>query len=192
MEKIVSKLRLKEERLFCKHLGVSQSVLPFKDTSLRNCASHYVNDQEFKEFALFKEVASSIQAIINRNHYDTILCPLGNSGQLDHYIVSKALIQISEQNRELRKKMLFYEDMPYSKSQNFEKIKNFAFSTIRSNDYFNVDITKQIIIKQQLIRLYHSQFGPGLDEKIIQYNRRISKKNHSENQTISFSERFWL
>ncbi len=192
MEKLVSKLRLKEERLFCKHLGASQSVLPFKDTSLRNCASHYVNDQEFKELSLYKEVVSSIQSIINQNHYDTILCPLGNSGQLDHYIVSKALLQISEQNSELRKKILFYEDMPYSNSQKFENIKKFALSTIKSNKYFEVDITKQIIIKKRLIRLYHSQFSPGLDEKIIQYNKRTSKQNISENKTTSFSERFWL
>jgi LmbE family N-acetylglucosaminyl deacetylase len=188
----VSLQRKKEDFKFCRKVGATQSVLDFKDSNLR-CLRPFssFSENEFLKDPTFNQVVYELQKWVISNKFDTILCPLGVGNQVDHLIIFQAVSYIIKKYPELKIKMFFYEDLPYSVKLELSSISELANKRIGASSTLYVDITDLIETKKSLIDIYASQAAKK--EQMMRHAKRLSTladRSRAESP-ISFYERLW-
>lgn len=146
--------------MFCRAVKASQAVLPFDDSSLRGCNSFnpVFNRTEVEEDnPTSQTILREIEKTCLLGHFDFILCPLAIGNQVDHLIVMNTMLRILETNPYLRKKVLFYEDLPYAGYYNSDSINKIVTTRICSKSAQYIDITGEMSVKLKLMDIYWSQ-----------------------------------
>lgn len=189
---IISFKRRREDWKFCKRVRCSQSILLFKDSSLRGYMDPYVRDNDFLKDPIFPQVLESLRSVILSGSYSLILCPLSIRNQVDHLLVMKALLQLIEGNQISKEKCFFYEDMPYASQCEMDFINSLALERGMLKDSIYIDITEEMPIKQDLLELYSSQLSPNLKKEIYDHAKRLHNYQNMGDKSVGYCERLWI
>jgi len=131
------------------------------------------------EKVLYEEIFFRINALIREIRPGYIFCPLGIGRHVDHIIVREATLA----NKDLYKKLYFYEESPYVIS--FDKrreINEIEIKTQRKLKKRKINITSEISEKRKLLNLYASQL------KKFQITAMI---RHAQANDRHYYENYW-
>jgi LmbE family N-acetylglucosaminyl deacetylase len=189
----VTEKRKKEDSKFCDSIGAAQRFLPFKEATLRGypSLSSIFQVEDVESEPIYRNVCESLEDSISSGFYNAILCPLGVGNHVDHLIVITALSRILTNGKSTNSKIYFYEDLPYAATYESEYISWLAWERARTRKPLLVDITSEISVKKESIRIYRSQFDKKTEKKIEFHAKRlcISRKERAGN--CAYCERLW-
>jgi len=176
----VTKTRRSEELAFISHVKADVEFLEFEDSSLRYREFGHEYKQIPQEEPLYGLIEKRILNILERyNPISRIYVPLGISGHVDHLICRDIFFR----QPDMRKHIIFYEDLPYIARFNENEIKAF----VSNLDPKLVPSTLSISSsepKKIAMNLYRSQLESHTISTVITYGLRLG-------QNYSFVERYW-
>ena len=186
----ISIIRKKEDSEFCHQIGAIQGILPFEDSSARRCPAYnpIFDKTKIDKSTVGNSVFETIEKWVFSGAFDSLLCPLGIGNQVDHLIVLNAMLRMLKTKQTPKLKIYFYEDLPYAAFYELDVIDSLACERIGSNNAEYVDVTKEMVSKQKLIDIYHSQGQKKAP--FPQHAKRLFAQS-SYNTKMGFYERLW-
>lgn len=154
-------LKRKEEDIsVCKYLGIDYLHLGFADALWRNSYdsiedvfSKQINSTK-EEVDLEKIIIKKLKKIIKNAKNTTIFAPLSIGNHIDHRIVNKIC-------RENFINVIYWEDYPYNLKSSFSE------ELVKKNSLLNFEFSKNLFIKDKLIKFYKSQIPILFGDKPI-------------------------
>lgn len=156
----------------------------------------YRKAERTSELATFRRCTDLIQKVISEEKPDFLIGPMGIGEHIDHSLVNQALFEIGKKEK---KKILFYEDFPYSTRDKYYYMKavNKGKKKWNLNPIYN-PVKKHVENKTKLCMAYQSQFQSAWDEMLemfIHYGKAIGYEGSYMNRPLNsyeLYERFWF
>jgi len=148
-----TKIRKAEEKKAMKKMGAKVIFLNYPESPLREKSTFLRLGEIIKKDKLFKEIKKNILEIINSNKDSYFYFPLGIGKHRDHAILSEIGLDLSKNY----KKIIFYEDLPYSgevSSLNLNKYVKKINRKFKNLCFPFLEINKKI----KILKIYKSQF----------------------------------
>ncbi|MEY8534837.1 PIG-L family deacetylase [Blautia pseudococcoides] len=133
-----------------------------------------------KEKFLITIIKNEISRICKEWKIDEIYIPMGCGKHIDHLIVKEALFQFAKENHKTIQ-FYIYEELPYALNSEWRDISLSVF--IRDNydlEVILINISDYIKQKEHLLKIYRSQIGTTMINRIINYAQSFSKHMSAE------------
>lgn len=169
------KYRKEEDLLISKLLDSEILFLDYPSEFLRG----YINWNDSPNPTLDKPYITKLKKIILSLN-EEIYCPLGVGNHVDHILVRDVVIQLMLDNKLNKKKVKFYEDLPYSGKYSVEYAINEIQNKIGDLEKQDLEITSVINKKIYLCSLYLTQINEKSLSLIKDYANSFHPKKYFE------------
>jgi len=184
---ITEKRRL-ENRRALESCGIKITFLDIPVSKKRGYKLHYDNIKK-KDLDLLEKLSKDIKGIIDDINPSLILCPLGVGNHIDH----KILFKICNEKLRKKRKILFYEELPYANRRNYleERICELKKKNYLRKKYESVD--KYISKKLFMVSQYRTQYSnfQEIKKEIVEYAIKKGKDFNRKNNKNKYYECLW-
>ncbi len=156
----------------------------------------YRKAESTSELVTFRQCTELLEKVISVEEPDFLIGPMGMGEHIDHSLVNQALFEIGKKEK---KKILFYEDFPYSTRDKYYYMKavNKGKKKWNLNPLYN-PVKKYVENKTKLCMAYQSQIQSTWDEMLevfVHYGKAIGYEGSYVNRPLNsyeLYERFWF
>lgn len=163
-------LRIDEDHRYAGMLGAGLKTLPLPDITVRCPEGDWMSGNTSGD-PITTTLHASLLTAMRDLDYDTLLCPLGIGGNIDHCLIREFALSFASDKCGI----VLYEDQPYAaKMRSPEATERFARTTASNLHPVVVDITNSWPSKRAGILTYTSQVKSQHLREIDTYAKRLA------------------